>query len=128
MYGYLKTRQGLHVYYMNKTFIGYLRIAKTGSESVKRNLALHSRHLNFTKGVKVQFETQREFISIKANLTNHFADTFSDVLKITNFSTATKFKNDNTTNLKVFTYIRDPILKLESGNILTSIVTYSSLY
>ena len=108
--------KGVHLFQVNGTLIGYLRLLKCGSRGIVANFNQYMQKEGFKyfnhKNYLV-FHNRQDVIKFKQNLTTHSIDTFSGYQKpihLTSEGLRTKHSQ-----FKVFTYIRHPIMKLEAG-------------
>ena len=108
---------GLFVYYTKKKdLIGYVRTNKCGSESILANLGYYV-HANLSMNPKIcdcaVLSKRPKYLNFVENLKTQNFDNFSHFITPIDISTSTLRTKHS--QFKIFTYIRNPMMKLESG-------------
>ena len=104
------------VWNINGNIIAYCRIFKCANEGVSNNLSKYARMTgNFSRNVEPMVLNREDISSIKRAISYFEADNFTKRFRNSNpFHLTTQFRDRNS-NFKMFTFIREPLQRFESG-------------
>ena len=97
------------VFHINNTLIGYVYLYKCGTQYILQNL---NQYMMNEKNM-IELNSRQDYERFINNIKTSSIDNFSGFQKPINLSTSTLRTQHS--RFKIFAYIRDPMLKMESG-------------